>query len=260
MKKHIIRSSLSIATLLLIIATCFYFFIDIAYYSIIIICTIMPIALSLAFRSITRLIINIYGYKRDTDIKEPNANSRNMQRSFSSYINIVSIVCTATIIILSLFLSLLGYSKIIEEQNNLTVDAVEIDNIEITDFESRKSFSNFFTNCNYLSGDSSDKSIRLYIEKIENCPKWYLKYYYNKEYKKLGLTGMLGEEITVHTFDNNDCLCAYSLHNNNTYQGVSVIAMKDNDFVSIHVSGDASDKIWANEEVVKELVNQFFNV
>ena len=136
-----------------------------------------------------------------------------------------------------------------------TVDFIDIA-VENIDIKTEKYFSNCITNYYSYGEKCNNYTTTLSVEKITNCPKWFVKYHYNKSYSMLDKRSQLGENLKVTDVNNDQYTCAYVLRDNGTR--ISIIAMKDNDYIELTISTPFDNGLPVNIEKALSYIGCFF--
>lgn len=253
LKKLLIKSIIALIGIISFIFLICYLFLSVTKYAMAIVCIIIPVACIIVFRIIIHTVIYSYLYATYDGSATRDANEIKVY-SWISKIDLISKVITGLSVSVILLLAIIGRSASPAVKDINTADFIDVA-VESVDIKSEKYFSNCITNYYSYGEKCNDYTTTLFVDRIINCPRWFIKYHYNKSYSMLDKRGMLGEELTATDVNNDRYSCAYVLRDNGTR--ISLVAMNDNSFISLTVSSSESDILVDTEKVLNYVDNYF---
>ena len=255
LKKMLIKSITALAGIIAFVVLLCGLFFSVTQKALPIVCIFIPIACVFAFRIIIHTALQAYLYitydGSDTkDEKEIKATSLISKLDLAS--KIITAGLTGLVLILA-FVGILASPAVSKDVNTSEFIEIAVENVDV---KSEKYFSNCITDYYSYGEKCNNYTTTLFVEKITDCPKWFVKYHYNESYFMLDKNIQLGETLTVTDADNDRYSCAYVLNENGTRIGI--IAMNDNNFIECTVSVPSDSGISVNTDKVLKYIDNFF--
>lgn len=255
LKKLLIKSAIALVGIVLFIVVVCCLFLNVPNYAMAIICIIIPISIILIFRIIIHTAMHAYLYATYDGSEMRDANEIKINSLISKF-DLISKVVAGLLVGCIILLAVIGRnaSPAVYKDIN-TNDFIDVE-IENTDIESEKYFSNCIVNYYSYGEKCNNYNTTLYVEKIINCPHWFIKYHFNRNYNMLDKNGMRGERLTIKDASNEEYSCAYVLRENGTR--ISLVAMNKNNFIELTVSNVSESGMSIDTAKVFSYVNDYF--
>lgn len=231
-------------------------FLNVTRYALPIVCIIIPISVILAVRIVIHTAMYAYLYITfdGSDAKDENE----IKITALIYkIDLLSKFITVLLAVLVLFLAVIGRLVSPSIHKDIKTDDFIDIAVEKVDIKSEKYISNYITDYYSYGEKCNNYTTTLFVEKITNCPKWFIKYHYDKNHSMLDKRRQISELLTVIDANNDRYSYAYVLRDNGT--SISIIAMNEHNYIGITVSSVPESKISVDTEKALNYVENYFN-
>lgn len=256
LKTLLTKSTISIIVIISLTVILCCLFLSVTRYALPIVCIIIPSAVVLALRIVIHTAMYSYLYI-NYDGNDTEDEQERKVTSIISKIDSASRIITVISVGVVLILAIVGRIASPAVSGDIsTADFMNI-SVENADIKSEKYFSNCITNYYFYGEKCNNYATTMSVEKIINCPKWFIKYHYDKNRSMLDKRHQAGEVLTVKDVSSDRYSCAYVLRDNGA--GISIVAMKDNNYIELTVSAATESEILVDTEKALNYIEEYFN-
>lgn len=256
LRKLLIKSVTALIGIISFVILLCVLFLNVTRYAVSVVCIIIPIAIILLVRIVIHTAMYAYLYIT-FDGSDAKDESEIKVTALISKIDLSSKIITVLLAALVLFLPIIGRVASTNIHKDIKTDDFIDIAVENVDIQSEKYFSNCITDYYSYGEKCNNYTTTLSIEKITNCPKWFIKYHYDKNHSMLDKRRQISELLTVTDANNDRYSCAYVLRDNGTR--ISIIAMNDYNYIELTASSAPESKISVDTEKALNYVENYFN-